>query len=88
MTDDDWQQLYESPDGMEILRPAMRSSGRLLLHRTPAHPGALVDAEGWRPLAVPAEVPYAAVRSCVRCRRLNFGPCISATCTDLQVGRW
>lgn len=23
-------------------------------------------------------------RSCLRCRRINFGPCISATCADLQ----
>lgn len=39
----------------------------------------------WRVLDEPDALPEVAVSSCLRCRRMNFGPCISATCVDLQV---
>lgn len=37
----------------------------------------------WTPLPSPPLV-FVAPSSCCRCRRMNFGPCISATCVDLQ----
>lgn len=45
----------------------------------------------WRPLGRVEDVQAhldertVGVSSCRRCGRLNFGPCISRTCTDLQV---
>jgi len=38
----------------------------------------------WSPLpAMDVTIPEVFVASCLRCRRLTLGPCISATCTDL-----
>jgi hypothetical protein len=41
---------------------------------------------GWKLLGFPHEidVPVVGAQSCIRCHRINFGPCISATCQDLQ----
>ena len=42
-------------------------------------------ARDWRELRAPPDLPEAHAVCCIRCHRINFGPCISATCTDLQV---
>lgn len=47
----------------------------------------------WRPLGLRADVQrqldehMVGVSSCLRCGRLNFGPCISRTCADLRERR-
>lgn len=39
----------------------------------------------WSPLpAMDVTIPEVFVASCLRCHRLTFGPCPSATCTDLK----
>lgn len=39
----------------------------------------------WTRLDVDGVLPQAGASSCLNCRRINFGPCISRTCEHLQV---
>lgn len=83
--------LFESPDGTEILPVGRTETDRgktitLLRRRLPDAGSVVKVTAGWRELHLPPEeeIPSVGVSQCVRCRRLNFGPCISATCLDLQ----
>lgn len=78
--------LYESEDGTELLRKAMTTESRTLLLRRSADPGALTLLDdSWTEIDIPDDLPVVGWSCCIRCHRLNAGPCISSTCSDLQV---
>lgn len=70
-----WLLLRTVPDpGWQSSPPIVKSAEQL-------------EEEGWRWVETPTQASSVArdgYSQCVRCRRVNFGPCISETCTDLQ----